>query len=57
MKKKFTVVSPENLAYETYEDAEVAAKQYTSKYDTPYAVMQAVAVTKVIVPDIEVTKL
>lgn len=57
MKNKFRVDRALNLQFESYEAAEAVAKQYTAKNDEAYAVMQAVAVTKTVVPDIEVTKL
>jgi hypothetical protein len=57
MKKKFMVVAANSLTYETYEEAEAGAKKYTSRNEQPYAVMQAISVTKEVVPEIEVVKL
>jgi len=57
MKNKFHILRMHSLNYETYAEAERVAKQYTVKNDEPYAIVQAIAVTKEVVPAIEVEKL
>jgi len=57
MENKFHVVRPDSVKYKTLEEAVDVAKQYTAKNDEPYAIAQVVALTKTVVPDIEVIKI
>ena len=57
MDKKFLITETTCLKYKTYEEAENDAKKYTARNDRPYAVLQAISMTKEIVPEIEVVKL
>lgn len=57
MDKKFIVMATNSFKYRTYEEAETEAKRYTARNDQPYAVAQAISVTKEVVPEIEVVKL
>jgi len=57
MDKKFHIMPTNGFRYKTYEEAEAEAKRYTARNDQPYAIVQAVSMTKEIVPEIEVVKL
>jgi hypothetical protein len=57
MKKLFTVSSGTNSGYETYEEAEKAAKKYASRDQGDYYVYQAIAKAEYPLSEIVVTKL
>jgi len=57
MEKKFHIMPANGFRYKTYEEAEAEAKRSTARNDQPYAVVQAISMTKEVVPEIEVVKL
>lgn len=57
MDGKFSVSALCNFKFKTLEDAEAHAKQATARNDQTYVIAQAVAVTKLPVPNIEIVKL
>lgn len=57
LEKKFNVIRVDNMKYKSLEEAEENAKRFTASSDDAYAVVQAVSVTKVPTPEIEIVKL
>lgn len=59
MDKRFSFMSAINgeLGYPTYDLAEKAAKVHTQQYKQTCAIVQAISLTEVPVPNVTVTKL
>ena len=57
MEKQFSILTPSNLNYKTYEEAEKEAKIKVGRNHQDYVIVKAIALANTPTPDVSVTKL